>query len=167
SSLSHDTLVFVKRHGAHRHLHSFPTRRSSDLQLIRHRLGEKSRKLSEHIAHAVIGNDRTGEWTRTSVMTDINLLVDQILRMDPEFEKSAVAAKPHQGEKPEHTFYRLSKLPPGQVLFQRTCAVCHTIGNGDLVGPDLHGVLERRDRAWLERFMLAPDKMIAEGDPIA
>ncbi len=55
----------------------------------------------------------------------------------------------------------------GQALFQQYCQACHTIGGGNLVGPDLQGVTARRDRAWLEAFILEPDKMLASGDPIA
>jgi mono/diheme cytochrome c family protein len=44
---------------------------------------------------------------------------------------------------------------------------CHTIGGGPLVGPDLDGVTERRDRAWLSRWIAEPDKVLAEGDAIA
>lgn len=55
----------------------------------------------------------------------------------------------------------------GEKLFQQMCATCHTIGGGKLVGPDLNGVTARRDRDWLLRFVKAPDKMFAEGDPIA
>jgi hypothetical protein len=35
------------------------------------------------------------------------------------------------------------------------------------MGPDLAGVTARRERAWLNRYIIAPDKMLAEGDPIA
>lgn len=55
----------------------------------------------------------------------------------------------------------------GQELFQEKCAGCHTIGGGDLVGPDLQGVVALRDPAWLARWIAEPDQMIAEGDPIA
>ncbi len=55
----------------------------------------------------------------------------------------------------------------GQVLFQERCATCHTIGGGTLVGPDLQGVTARRERDWLARWIKEPDKMLAEGDPIA
>ena len=36
-----------------------------------------------------------------------------------------------------------------------------------LEGPDLLGVLERRDRSWLTRWIMVPDQMIEERDPIA
>src|SRR2546427_9154174 len=55
----------------------------------------------------------------------------------------------------------------GEFFFQSRCGACHTIGNGDRVGPDLAGVTKRRDRAWLRRYLAEPDRMRAEGDPIA
>ena len=55
----------------------------------------------------------------------------------------------------------------GQALFQEKCAACHTIGQGDKIGPDLKGVTSRRERAWLVRWIAAPDQMLAQGDPIA
>lgn len=55
----------------------------------------------------------------------------------------------------------------GRKLFELNCTACHTIGEGVRVGPDLKGVTERRDRAWLKRFILEPDRVLREGDPIA
>ncbi|RPI78839.1 MAG: cytochrome C [Chloroflexi bacterium] len=55
----------------------------------------------------------------------------------------------------------------GQVIFQQRCTGCHTIGSGKLAGPDLEGVLTRRDPAWVKNFISNPTQMIADGDPIA
>lgn len=55
----------------------------------------------------------------------------------------------------------------GERIFQQKCAGCHTVGKGDLLGPDLAGVTGRRDRAWLRRWIAEPDKVLAAGDPIA
>ncbi len=55
----------------------------------------------------------------------------------------------------------------GEEIFQNACATCHTVGQGDLVGPDLEGVTTRRDRDWLTRWISAPDVMLDQGDPIA
>jgi len=55
----------------------------------------------------------------------------------------------------------------GKDIFDLKCKACHTIGGGVLVGPDLDGVVERRDLDWLVRFIGVPDQMLAEGDPIA
>ncbi|MDN5848074.1 MAG: cytochrome c [Nitrococcus sp.] len=55
----------------------------------------------------------------------------------------------------------------GGTLFKQKCAACHTIGGGDTVGPDLAGVTERRDTAWLKSWIADPPGMIASGDPTA
>ena len=55
----------------------------------------------------------------------------------------------------------------GRGVFELKCKACHTIGGGPLAGPDLLGVTEKREREWLERWLAEPDKMLAEGDPIA
>src|SRR5690348_8888300 len=36
-------------------------------------------------------------------------------------------------------------------FYKKNCAACHSIGGGAMVGPDLAGVQQRRDRAWLVR----------------
>jgi mono/diheme cytochrome c family protein len=56
---------------------------------------------------------------------------------------------------------------PGQQVFQKNCTGCHTIGGGKLVGPDLQGVTQRQDPAWLQKFISDPAGMIASGDPTA
>ncbi len=55
----------------------------------------------------------------------------------------------------------------GQAIFKQKCTACHTIGNGDLVGPDLKGVTNLRDDAWLTRWLKGPDVVLASGDPTA
>jgi len=55
----------------------------------------------------------------------------------------------------------------GEAIFQQKCVSCHSIGGGNLVGPDLKGVTAQRDEDWLKRFISAPDRMIAQKDPIA
>jgi nitrite reductase (NO-forming) len=55
----------------------------------------------------------------------------------------------------------------GRTIFETQCTACHSIGAGNRVGPDLQGVTERRDRAWLASWIAEPDKMLAKGDPIA
>ncbi len=55
----------------------------------------------------------------------------------------------------------------GQASFEQKCAVCHTLSADRLVGPGLAGVTTRRDRAWIKRFIMQPDQMIASGDSTA
>ncbi|GMV03407.1 MAG: hypothetical protein AMXMBFR52_30620 [Burkholderiales bacterium] len=54
----------------------------------------------------------------------------------------------------------------GRALFEQMCVACHSVGGGDRVGPDLAGVTQRRDDAWLKRMIGEPDALIAEGDPV-
>ena len=53
---------------------------------------------------------------------------------------------------------------PGKQTFQVTCAACHTIGGGRLVGPDLAGIHNRQSQAWLEQFVKSPKSLIDSGD---
>ena len=55
----------------------------------------------------------------------------------------------------------------GEEIFQGNCAGCHTIGKGNLVGPDLSGVTIRREENWLIKQIKDPDGLVAEKDPIA
>lgn len=51
--------------------------------------------------------------------------------------------------------------------FRQSCASCHTIGGGRLVGPDLKDVTKQRDRTWLINFIQNPQAVISGGDPYA
>lgn len=49
----------------------------------------------------------------------------------------------------------------GKRLFTaRGCDGCHTIGKGELAGPDLGGLLERRSVAWVKKWLQDPWGMI-------
>ena len=47
------------------------------------------------------------------------------------------------------------------------CKACHTIGGGKLVGPDLKDITEKRDEAWLIKFIKNSQELIDAGDPVA
>jgi nitrite reductase (NO-forming) len=53
----------------------------------------------------------------------------------------------------------------GKLDFETKCLACHTIAGGDRLGPDLHRVTQRRDDAWLQRWMKDPEGMV-KTDPI-
>lgn len=57
--------------------------------------------------------------------------------------------------------------PQGEETFQRLCAVCHTVGGGPLVGPDLQGVGERRSEDWIIRFVQRSQELVQSRDPDA
>lgn len=144
----------------------FLTGDTDKIDQIRYKLGERSRRLPEHGAQIMLYNDVTGEWSRDSVFADLGVLVQNIRLMNPDLPVAVGADTAN-----EPTSQRLggsgSHGLPGQALFAKACASCHTIGGGDRVGPDLAGIVRRRERTWLSRFISAPDKMHAERDPIA
>jgi cytochrome oxidase Cu insertion factor (SCO1/SenC/PrrC family)/cytochrome c2 len=141
----------------------FLTGKPEDIRAINYKLGDRGRRLSEHRNEIVLGNDTTGEWARDTVLGDLNRLVFTIRDMDPKWrDQDHTPAPGSAGD----SLLALSQQP-GQAMFKKICAPCHTIGVGDRVGPDLRGVTQRRDRAWLSSFMQNPAKMRAQQDPIA
>lgn len=56
---------------------------------------------------------------------------------------------------------------PSALLFGKKCGSCHSIGEGDRQGPDLKGVLQRRDKKWVAEFVRAPGAKIDGGDAVA
>jgi len=59
------------------------------------------------------------------------------------------------------------RIERGADLFaERGCTACHTLGSGPLVGPDLSGIADRRERDWIVAMISRPDSML-ERDPVA
>ncbi|MDX2308367.1 MAG: SCO family protein [Hyphomicrobium sp.] len=141
----------------------FLTGEQANIDLIRHRLGERSRSLNEHRSDVILGNDVTKNWGKNSLFSDTSVIVNAILEMDPKFDD--VRKKISNLDK-ANVLYDLSKTP-GKGLYIKACSSCHSIGYGNIIGPDLAGVTKRRERAWLKRFLIEPDVMRAEGDKIA
>lgn len=139
----------------------FLTGKPQDIYIVRMKLGERREDKDEHQDIVRVGNGVKGEWMRLPLSADVNYLTNEIGKtLDPNWYKDK-SVKGYQ-EAP-----RLAMPKEGQVLFRNRCAVCHTIGKGDLRGPDLKGVTTRRERAWLFRFIADPDLMRASKDPIA
>jgi mono/diheme cytochrome c family protein len=51
--------------------------------------------------------------------------------------------------------------------FKQNCSNCHTVGGGRLAGPDLKDVTQRRDKAWLIRWVQDPRGVLDSGDSYA
>ena len=142
----------------------FLTGKVADIRAINYKLGDRSdRNLSDHRNEIVLGNDAIGDWQRASVFGDLDSLVVSIRQMNPVWLNED---RLPQREQLDIGRYIISDDQPGQILFKRICAPCHTIGVGDRVGPDLRDVTARRDRAWLTNFIRNPKKMFADKDPI-
>lgn len=140
----------------------FLTGKPEDIKLVTRKLGLlRTRDASTRDGHSsilMVGNEPTGQWMKNSALDNPRFLAGRIGSFlgwkDTQPAKSYAEARPLVFE-------------DGQRLFQGRCSVCHTIGQGDKMGPDLLGVTARRERAWLTRYIMVPDQMLAAGDPIA
>ncbi len=121
---------------------SFVTGKPADIRAINYKFGDRSGVISEHRNEIVMGNDATGEWQKDSVFGDIDRLALTVRSLDPKWHDQV---RPPQNMA-DHTAHGHERQP-GQALFKKMCAPCHTIGVGDRVGPDLRGVTARRDTA--------------------
>ena len=54
-----------------------------------------------------------------------------------------------------------------EALFKTKCAICHTIGKGKLVGPDLANVHDRHTEEWMLKFIKSSQSLIKSGDSTA
>jgi protein SCO1/2 len=143
----------------------FLTGKKADIDLISKKLGLYSppdpRNPDGHIPYLLVGNEATGQWMRNSAVDNPGF----IARTIGDWLNSWQNAKHDQMK--SYADVRPLKMTTGQYMFSTHCGACHTIGRGDRIGPDLRDVTATRDRAWLSRFIVEPDKMIAERDPVA
>lgn len=141
----------------------FMTGKPKDIRSILAKLGERRRQLTDHRNDIVIGNEATGEWSKDTLFGNLDRLVMVIRSMDPKW-RDQVRTVPHNEASNTGLPFNAQ---PGQSMFKKICAPCHTIGVGDRVGPDLQGITDRRERAWLSSYIRNPRKMRAQKDPAA
>jgi len=147
----------------------FLTGKPEDIRLIRKKLGmiqPDETRLEEHTLSIMIGNQATGQWTRRSPMENPYMLANYVGGWLHNW-KGPATPRMRIEDAPE----RLRNMSRGEDLFRTRCSACHAIGSEGAgaarPGPDLLGVTERRDDAWLRRWIAEPDKVLAEGDPLA
>jgi len=140
----------------------FLTGRKEDIRLLTRKLGlsRSSDAFSKdgHASSLMLGNDPAGQWMRTSAVDN------------PRFLASTMAGFFGWTEALPATSYDQARPltgSPAELVFESRCASCHTIGDGDRIGPDLQHVTARRERRWLVRYLREPDKVLAERDPTA
>jgi len=143
----------------------FVTGEPDQIHTIRWKLGERSRYLAEHRSDMVIGNDATGFWRRISLMGNLKVLTEQIRQMDPAWRDHKRTVSRESVTKTKQDYVVGDRQ--GEALYLKACSYCHTVGVGDRIGPDLLDVSKRRDHDWLVRFLIAPDEVLASGDPAA
>lgn len=139
------------------------TGKPADLQIVRDKLGERSRMKSEHRHEMLLGNDPLGDWSKDSAYGDLDRVALNVRSMDPAWQKATLAAL----ERAATADFAEIKQTPGEALFLKACASCHTIGRGVRVGPDLAGISKRRDAEWLKQMITRPDLVLARDDEIS
>ena len=165
-----DTPEVLKAYAAKYHIGpgwTFLTGREADVKLISRKLGldflPNPNDPDGHTPSLLIGNEKTGLWMRDSALDNTKFLALKIEQMAGYSAQPVdVGAAPANGGSAATL-----NIDKGKYLFSTRCAACHTIGNGDKIGPDLIGVTNVRDRAWLARIIAEPDKLIEEKDPLA
>jgi protein SCO1 len=140
----------------------FLTGKEEDIKLATKKLGLSGLRFAVrkdgHSASFMVGNEPTGQWMRNSAVDNPQFLATTIGNFLGW--RNAMKGQSYAEARP-------LALDKGEYFFQSQCSPCHTVGQGDKMGPDLQGVTARRDRAWLTRYIMTPDKLLAEGDPIA
>src|SRR5262245_3342999 len=140
----------------------FLTGKPEDIKLAARKLGlsrgSDSTNKDGHTASLMVGNEPNGQWMRHSAVDNPGFLAGAIASFlgwrGMQVGKSYAEARP-------------LTAGSGERLFQGRCSACHSLGQGDKLGPDLLGVTERREGGWLTRCIQSPEKMLAQRDPIA
>jgi protein SCO1 len=141
----------------------FLSGKDEDIRLVTRKLGLSRASDGDskdgHSASLMVGNVAAGQWMRNSSMDNPVFLATTIKNFMGWREPMPVVQGYEQA--------RPVMTPKGELMFQSKCAACHSIGAGDRIGPDLAGVTTRRSAAWLSRYLMEPDVVLAEGDPTA
>lgn len=147
----------------------FLTGNKAEINLLRKKLGmlrdehqPLEEDLADHNVSLIVGNEPSGQWIKRNPLETPQILAT-LLR-----DRMTNYARPPSTDK--RSYAEVQKLAPpsrGPELFRTSCTACHTIGGGNGLGPDLFGVVERRDREWLVNWLKAPDKMLEKKDPLA
>jgi len=175
----HDTPEAMKKYMEKFHVGpgwTFLTGKKEDIKEISHKLGLSSLTDSAnrdgHQPSVMIGYEPTGSWMLNSAVDNPHFLAGVMTKfLDESMRRQGVLAQQTAQElapKPAPTAADADvHADPGQLAFISKCSACHTLGTGDSVGPDLLSVGQRRDRVWLTNYVLEPDRMLAQRDPVA
>ncbi|WP_051676058.1 SCO family protein [Polaromonas glacialis] len=140
----------------------FLTGKKQDIKVLTRKLGlsRSSDAFSKdgHASSLMLGNDPGGQWMRNSAVDNPRFLAATMANFFGW--KDVVPTASYAQARP-------LDLGRAQFTFESRCASCHTIGQGDRIGPDLNQVTVRRSPAWVARYLKEPEKVLAEGDPSA
>src|SRR6266850_4554228 len=144
----------------------FLTGTPADIDLLSRKLGLYSppnpSNKDGHTPLLLVGNEATGQWTRNVATSQPSSLARMIGTWLNSWQNAAATPIKSYADAPPAAPFDL-----GAYTWAKRCGACHTIGGGGTHAPDLLGVTDRRDRAWLTRFIAAPNEMRASGDSTA
>lgn len=144
---------------------TFLTGSREDVELLQRRLGirpiDPSAPLTEHDTTIIVGNETTGQWIRRTAYENPQLLANLLSSRLQNHMPSGESRQSYS------VAGRVTDTSAGAYLYRTRCRSCHTIGQGDRLGPDLAGVTNTRSHEWLARWIREPDVMLEEGDPTA
>ncbi len=147
----------------------FLTGNKDDIRNLRRKFGlyiegsEDGTNKNNHNVSMIIGNQATGRWMKRSPFENPHILADQLENWLTGWKKSKKAN--NYADAPV-----LRDMHPAENLFRTRCSSCHSVDGVEeenSIGPDLFGVTLRREEEWLGNWLLAPDRMIENKDPIA
>ncbi len=144
---------------------TFLTGKRDDITLIQKKLGLEPAGAtpSAHSTSIIVANEATGQWVKRSPYENPQMLANLLTgHMDPKSLGPGSASRQSYANA-----ITVPGLQAGETLYRTRCASCHSIGDGDGLGPDLLAVSSRRSPEWLTRWIKEPDRMLSEGDPIA
>src|SRR5262245_8143372 len=163
----HDTPEVLKEYAEKFHAGPgwlFLTGKQADIDLIQKKVGLYSQidpsNLDGHTPNLLVGNEVTGQWMRNSGVDNAKFLARTIGDWLDNWQRPK--ANPVSFANAPNVL-----LDRGEYTFRNHCAACHTIGDGDRIGPDLAGVKTNRQRAWLETYLLSPERVLASAHPTA
>ena len=146
---------------------TFLTGRGVDIIALRKKLGLYIAEIQDgsnnHNLNMVIGNQPSGRWMKRSPFENPHVLADQLGNWLSGW-KTAGAGHNYAGAP------KLRRITTGERLFRSRCAGCHSVSGAEpagALGPDLAGVVQRRELGWLLNWLRAPDQVLAANDPIA
>jgi len=166
----HDTPKALKAYMEKFHIGpgwTFLTGKKTDIDLLQRKLGvysDPSINPDGHLPHLLIGNDATNTWMRANAMDDPKFQARMIGEFLDNFKHTDFKA---ESRKKTGDGSPIANFDPGRYLFHRDCSACHTVGQGDKIGPDLLGVTSKRDHDWLVRMIQRPDTLLSGNDALA
>jgi protein SCO1/2 len=170
----HDTPEVLKAYAEKYHAGPgwyFLTGKKEEIEMLSKKLGlytpPDPNDRDGHRPSVLLGNEPAGQWVRNAATDNPRFLSLMITNFLNAGNGAAAPKDAKDAPKNYADAAPLDLSDQGRYLFATHCAACHTIGHGDTIGPDLQGITRSRDHDWLVRFIVRPDKMLVEGDPLA